>query len=153
MTTRRPDEDKALGAVERVRHVREQDSRIGLQRALATSAADAAAVQVTQLMMELHPAFGHGSVRDFHADRFLITTMAQQHQRERQRAEASRGVAEEAQRRWQLDQTRVRAVELLLARRAAARRAERERREAHELDDLAGQAWLRHRYTRLRGNH
>lgn len=152
MTARREHEDKALGAVERVRGVREQDSRIGLQRALAASAAQAAAVAAARLLIETHPTFTQGSAGDFASDRRLVTALAEQHEREKQRAEAGRGVAEEAQRRWRSDRARVRAVELLLERRAAERRAERERREVHELDDLAGQAWLRNQDRRRRGN-
>ena len=37
------------------------------------------------------------------------------------------------------------AIDLLLERRAELRRAERLRAEARELDDLAGQRWLRDR--------
>lgn len=152
--TGRHEDDRALGAVERVRRVREEDSRIGLQHALAASAQHAAAVEAARMLVERHPTFGSGSVRDFHADRALVTAMAAQHERERQRAEASRGVAAEAQRRWQADRTKVRAVELLLDRRAAERRAERDRREAAELDDLAAQGWQRRQdTTRDRGNH
>jgi hypothetical protein len=39
-------------------------------------------------------------------------------------------------------------VDGLLERRALARAEERARREAHELDDLASQAWLRERTSR-----
>jgi flagellar FliJ protein len=141
----RPDSDRGLQAVERVRGIREQDSRIGLQHALATNAAHEAAASAARMLLETHPQFSHGSVRDFHADRALLAAMADQQDRARQRAEASRGVAEEAERRWRGDRAKVRAVELLLERRAAERRAERERREAAELDDISGQAWLRRR--------
>lgn len=144
--------DKGLRAVERVREVREQDSRIGLQRALQAQRTQEAAVEAARLLLEMHPGFSHGSVRDFHADRALVTAMAQQHARERQQADASRTVAEEAARRWQQDRTRVRAVELLLERRGQERRAERDRRTAHELDDIAGQAWLRQQTHQTRGN-
>ena len=39
----------------------------------------------------------------------------------------------------------MRVVDLLLERRAEVRAEERRRHEAHELDDLATQAWLRNR--------
>lgn len=152
-TRRRHDDDRALGAVERVRRVREQDSRIGLQQALATTAQHAAAVAAARMLMETRPQFSHGSVRDFHADRALLAAMAQQHERERQRAESSRRVAEEAQRRWHGDRAKVRAVEMLLERRGEERRVESDRREAAELDDLAAQGWLRQQKTTpTRGN-
>jgi flagellar FliJ protein len=149
---RRHHEDKALGAVERVRTVRERDSRVGLQQALVTNREHEVTVEASRLMMEEHPAFSHGSIRDFHADRALVMAMAMQHQREREQAAASRTVAEEAQRRWQHDRTRVRAVELLLERRAEERRVEQQRREAHELDDLAAQSWLRGHHVQNRRN-
>lgn len=152
MTRARDQHDKALRAVERVREVREQDSRIGLQRALQAQRAQEAAVEAARLLLETHPGFSRGSVRDFHADRALVSAMAQQHARERQQAEASRTVAEEAARRWQRDRTRVRAVELLLERRAEERRDEQDRRTAHELDDIAGQGWLRQQTHDTRGN-
>lgn len=150
MTLRRHDADRALGAVERVRSVREEDSRIGLQQALSASAADAAVVEATRAAMELHPAFTHGSVQGFHTDRARLLGLAEQHELDRERAEASRGVAEHARRRWQEDRTRLRAVEMLLARRVELRRLERDRLEAVALDDLAGQAWLRRRSATAR---
>jgi hypothetical protein len=59
------------------------------------------------------------------------------------------GTAEEARRRWGLDRRAVRTVELLLERRAAERRADRARREAADLDELAAQGWLRTRPAAL----
>lgn len=149
---RRDDADKALGAVERVRAVREQDSRAGLQRALQAHRTQEAVVEATRMQMERHPAFTLGSARDFHADRTLVAAMALQHARQREQAHTSRTVAEEAQRRWQHDRARVRAVELVLERRAQERSAERERRMVAELDDIAGQAWLRQHDPRTREN-
>ncbi len=54
-------------------------------------------------------------------------------------------MAEESRNRWQHDRQQRVVVERLLERRHEERRVERSRREAHELDDLASQAWLRRR--------
>jgi flagellar export protein FliJ len=45
--------------------------------------------------------------------------------------------------RWVSDRSRLAAVESLVERRAAAARAERQRRENRELDEVAEQMWRR----------
>lgn len=139
------DEDRGLGGVERVRGAREQDSRISLAAALSAHAAEAAAVHAYRALMSTRPQFTQGSPGDFHADRAAAAALAQGYDERRQQAENSLAAAEEARERWQQDRTRLRAVQMLLERRAAVRRAERERRETAELDDLAAQGWLRRR--------
>lgn len=145
--SRRHPKDRALCAVARVREVREQDSRIGLQRALAAEEDDTATVRDARHRLTGRPGFTHGASAAFLAERGLLAAMAlliDEHQRQ---SDASRGVAEEARRRWQQDRTRLRAVETLLARRAEERSTERARREAADRDDLAGQGWLRRQTT------
>lgn len=140
---RRHDDDRALAAVERVRSVREQDSRIGLQHALGSSRERDAAVAASAQAIARYPAFGAGSIRNFRAYRLLLSGVAEQLTRAEQDAATGRAIAEEARRRWQQDHTRLRAVEALSARREAARREERDRRAATEMDDIAGQLWRR----------
>lgn len=146
--SRRNSKDPALGAVARVRETRETDSRIGLQRALAAHLADAGVVADSRRRIAARPGFVQGSSAAFLADRGLLAAMALRIDEQERQADASRGVAEEARRHWQQDRTRLRAVHLLLERRAAERRAERERREAADRDDLAGQGWLQRQTTR-----
>lgn len=137
------EQDRALGAVRRVRGAREQDSRIGLQQALATSRqrADEAGRARDRLLRA--PAFAAGSVTDFQAHVLHLTGLAQRADEAARRADGSRAVADEAARRWQQDRTALRVVDLLLERRAEQRAEERGRREGRELDDLAAQGWLR----------
>ncbi len=139
------EQDRGLTAVRRVRAAREDDSRIGLQRALAESHRRAEEADRRRAGLEAAPAFAAGSVLDFHRHSQRLTAMAEATRTAGDAAATSARVADEAGRRWQHDRTEVRAVDLLLQRRAEVRTAERERREAHELDDLAAVGWLRRR--------
>ncbi|MGZ4493273.1 MAG: hypothetical protein ACXVWU_01105 [Nocardioides sp.] len=137
------EQDRALTAVRRVRSARETDSRIGLQHALSTLCEREAEEARAQQRLAEAPLFAAGSTSEFAAHVVHVSNLAQDSRRTGAAAESSRTVAGEATRRWQADTTAVRVVELLLERRAAERTAERARREARELDDLAAQGWLR----------
>jgi flagellar protein FliJ len=139
------DEDRGLRAVRRVREVREGDSRFGLSVALASVRERDAEVQRARSRLETAEDFATGSVADFrcHVDR--LSGLVALESLATARAQASRTVAAEAQRRWQQDRRQVRVVDLLLERRALARAEERARREQAQLDDLASQGWLRSR--------
>jgi flagellar export protein FliJ len=145
VSARHHEQDRALGSIEKVRGIREQESRVALQLSLDAHAANVAALDAARLLLRQHPGFGHGTAQEFHSHRTLVATMADDIERRRQMAEASSSDAEAARQRWQGDRTRLRAVELLLERRITQRRTDRERREATELDDLAAQGWLRRR--------
>lgn len=135
--------DAALTAVRRVRAVRENDSRIGLQRALAESRERAELAQRADAQVRTAPPFEAGGVADFHAHVARLAALAGARVAAQHSAELAERVAAEATRRWQHDKTEVRVAELLLERRAAERAAERERRSRAELDDLAAVGWLR----------
>jgi flagellar protein FliJ len=137
------EEDRGLRAVRRVREVRENDSRFGLSVALASVRDRDAEVQRARARLETAEGFALGSVSDFrsHVDR--LSGLVALESVATTRAQASRTVAAEAQRRWQQDRRQVRVVDLLLERRALARAEERARREQAQLDDLASQGWLR----------
>jgi hypothetical protein len=135
--------DRGLHAVRRVRSVRENDSRIGLQRALAERQAKAEAADRADEALRVAPPFTTGAVGDFVAHARGLDALATSARASRSAAESSARVADEATRRWQHDRTEVRVAELLLERRAAERAAEQERRTAAELDDLASAGWLR----------
>jgi flagellar protein FliJ len=137
------DEDRGLRAVRRVREVRESDSRFGLSVALGSVRERDAEVQRARARLETAEDFAAGSVADFrgHVDR--LSGLVALESLATARAQASRTVAAEAQRRWQQDRRQVRVVDLLLERRALARAEERARREQAQLDDLASQGWLR----------
>ena len=135
--------DAALNAVRRVRAVRENDSRIGLQRALAESRERAAVADRADAQVRSASPFESGAVGDFHAHVARLAALAGARNAARRSADLAERVAAEATRRWQQDRTEVRVAELLLERRAAERAAEQERRTRAELDDLAAIGWLR----------
>jgi flagellar protein FliJ len=137
--------DPGLRAVARVRGVRERDSRLGLQHALTLTAQRESQAALAQTRLDDAEDFREGTSAQFHARRTALAALAAYAQRARELAEASRTSTEEAQRRWQRDRSRLRAVESLLQRRAEARNAEAVRRESHELDDVATRLWLRRR--------
>ena len=137
--------DRGLVAVRRVREVRERDSRIGLQEALAATRrreADAAAARVR---LETAPGFDAGSADEFRSYHVLVRALAESVAEKEEEVRRSATVSAEARRRWGLDRQSLRTVEMLLERRADERRRQRARREAADLDELATQGWLRNR--------
>jgi flagellar FliJ protein len=144
-TGSRHPEDRALNAVHRVRFSREEDSRVGLQHALTLARSRRAELDEASARLAAAPGFAGGSIADFTSYLHHGKALVAQEQQARVRVRDSRLVADEAERRWQLDRRQVRVVDLLLERRAQARAEERARREARELDDLASSSWLRNR--------
>lgn len=138
-------EDRALNAVRRLRDSREQDSRFGVQHALGSAQRREADLAATRERRASAPAFTAGGLADFAQHVALMSGLVAAESQAVQRVEDSRLVADEATRRWQHDRQQLRVVDLLLERRAAVRAEERARHEAHELDDLATQVWLRNK--------
>lgn len=150
-------EDRGMLAVRRVRSVRETDSRIGLQQAVAERRA--AGARVSDLRARLSTAGrdqgSEATTAAFLAGRAALLSMSSSLREAEEAWETSRTLTDSARDRWQVDRTRLEAIDLLLERRARARRAERLRAEERELDDLAGQRWLRARNegARTEGAH
>lgn len=144
-------EDRGMLAVRRVRSVRETDSRVGLQQAVVERRA--AGTRVSDLRTRLTAAgrdqrdgaIAGASTAAFLAGRAALLSMSSALRDAEEAWETSRTLTEAARAQWQVDRTRLEAIDLLLQRRAELRRAERLRVEARELDDLAGQRWLRDR--------
>lgn len=137
-------EDRGLGAVARVRGVREQDSRIGLQQAVGRLRT--LEEQATTVRAGLEAArFPGGTGGQFLAHRNALRAQGELLLEVEGAAAVARTVELSARERWQGDRSRVRAVATLLERRAAARRSEADRAEARELDDIAARLWLRGR--------
>ena len=136
-------DDRGLAAVRRVRVARENDSRVGLQRALTESHLAHAAAERAQQRLAGATPFGTGLLADFQLHRTMLAAMATDQVAAEQEAAAGARIAEEARVRWVADRTAVRVADQLLDRRRAARAEDRARREAAELDDLAATAWLR----------
>ena len=135
--------DAGLSAVARVRSVRETDSRIGLQPALGEQRAAQARVDELRTRLNAADSFAAGSAGSFVSLRHslevlgsvLITAEAERNQ--------ASTISEAALSRWHQDKARLAAIEMLLERRADARREEANRREARDLDDISVQRWLR----------
>lgn len=137
--------DAGLRAVERVRGVRETDSRIGLRTAWAETRAAQARVDDLRAQLEHASTFSTGSAASFLALRQSLQLLGDVLIAAEDARDASRLISDTAYARWQTDRTRLAAVESLLERRTSVRRAEAARKEAVELDDIAAQRWLRAR--------
>jgi flagellar export protein FliJ len=140
--------DRGLHAVARVREVRERDSLLGLHRAreeheAALERADRLGELVRTHADQLQNGAGGVTSGDWAARRTALMALAAGASSARTDADAASTVRTVATEHWQHDRSRLRAVETLLERRAEARRAERERLLARELDDLGAQRWLR----------
>lgn len=136
-------DDRGLAAVARVREVRETDSRIGLQQVLAEQAALTGRLTSLTGVLEsagVEPVCSPGELL---VQRTALANVGVLAGETRSTLATTEVVADEARVRWGADRARLAAVELLLERRAAGRRTERERREAREADDLAAQRWAR----------
>lgn len=146
MTQHSPSQyDAGLRAVERVRGVRETDSRIGLRTAWAETREAQTRVEDLRAQLEQASSFGTGSAASFLALRQSLQILGDVLIAAEDARDASQLISEMAYTRWQTDRTRLAAVQSLLERRACARRAEVARKEAAELDDIAAQRWLRNR--------
>lgn len=143
MSTRPDARDAGLHAVARVRAVRTQDSRIGLQQ--ANHELRQARARLAHLEDGLACSSPTGDGNAFLAARTALVALGGRVAAARVDVDRAGTVADAALDRWRADRSRERAVELLLERRAARRRAERDRAEARVLDDLATQAWQRQR--------
>lgn len=142
--SRRHPDDAGLHAVARVRGVREQDSRTGLQQAnreLAEASGRVAELEESvRRAADVAPSSGADS---WVAARATLVALSSRITAAREGVSMSRTVAEAALARWQSDRARLEAVELLLERRAADRRTDAARAAARELDDLAAQRHAR----------
>ncbi len=143
-------DDAGMRAVARVRSVRESDSRVGLQTALLESRSAQTKVEDLRDRIASAAGFATGSAAEFLALRASLGALGDVLITAEEHLDESRTISEAAYLRWQQDRTRLAAIEMLLDRRAAARRAERERAEARELDDIAAQRWLGQQRENLR---
>lgn len=142
-------EDRGLAAVERVRGVRETDSRIGLQQVLAERATAVAGLARLEAQLSAVPVPVASSPAELVASRTALLHVGTRIREARADVATAEVVAEEARARWAADKARLAAVEHLLDKRSGGRRTEAARRAAREADDLAAQAWAR----RERGGH
>ena len=135
--------DAGMLAVARVRAVREQDSRLGLQQAMGEQRRHEDHLVDLGRRLDEALRFDGGTVAAFLHVRAGYQALTEQITAATAELQTARSITESAREHWQRDKTRLSAVELLLERRADERRAELRRREARELDDIAAQRWQR----------
>ena len=138
-------QDRGLLAVARVRGAQERTSRVDLERALQQVKEREVDLRRRQQMIRAAGPFLGGTAADFVTTRVSLGHMAQSASEAARRLEESKQAAATAHRSWLERKTKLRAVELLLERREQRRREERNRREQVELDEAAGQIWMRQR--------
>lgn len=149
MTTH--EDDRGMQAVRRVRSVREQDSLLGLQKAVAERKAAGSRVSSLRARLLAADGFSAGTTASFLAVRSALNSITGSLTDAERTWQASKTVTALAQSQWHQDNTRLAAIDLLLERREAERKAERDRRSARDLDELAMQRWMRNRSERERG--
>lgn len=135
--------DAGLLAVARVRRVRETDSRIGLQTALAEQRAAQARVDDLRRRLRTADRFDAGSTSDFVTLRGSLEVLGMVLAAAAEELDQTRTISTAALEAWKHDRARLAAIEGLLDRRGAVRRTEVARTESRELDDLATQRWQR----------
>lgn len=143
--------DRGLLAVRRVREVREVDARVGLARARAEEARHRAVADRLDESLDAgsrSPAQLSGA--ELVSRRTELLRLGAAVAEAIEAADAAGRVSESARAHWQVAHTRTRTIDALLERRAQARRDAERRAEARDLDDIAGQAWLRRRAGRDR---
>jgi flagellar FliJ protein len=143
--------DRGMHAVARVRGVRERDSRVGLQQALAEEAARVRRLEELDRQVAEAPAFDAGSAASFVAQRQSLASLGDALVAARVDLDATRRITDSARAHWQRDKSRLSAVETLLEARARDRRAEAVRADTARLDEAATQLWLRGRAGRQEG--
>jgi flagellar export protein FliJ len=132
-----------LGAVARVRSVRELDSRLGLVEALAEERAARCRAEDLRRQLSAVSAFGAGALADFAGRQRRVTALAEALVAARAALEDAHLLAEAARDRWRTDRSRLAAVESLIERREQERRHELRRREDRQLDAAAEDVWRR----------
>ncbi len=143
MSRRTHPDDRGLAAVGRVRALRENDSRVGLQLVLAEEAAGAARLASLDRTLASATVPARTTPADLVAQRTALANVGLLAREARATQATAEVVTAEARARWSDDRARLAAVEQLLERRAADRRTETLNREAREADDLAAQRWAR----------
>jgi flagellar export protein FliJ len=141
--TRAAKHDAGLRAVARVRGVRETDSRIGLQSALGELRAAQARVDDLRGRLSSADAFTRGSTASFLALRSSLDALGSVLVEAEAARDQAGTISDAALARWQQDRSRLSAIEMLLDRRAAERRADAVRAETREQDEVAARRWAR----------
>jgi flagellar FliJ protein len=137
-----------LRGLVRLRGLRERDSRIGLSTALSEERDAAARVSELERQLGGLPTPASSDVATFQALQHRVELLGGALVDARAGREAARQLTLVARNRWVEDRSRLAAVESLVARRTAAVREERRRRDNRELDEIAGELWRRQQHDR-----
>jgi flagellar protein FliJ len=135
--------ETSLRGLVRLRSLRERDSRLGLATALLEERAAAGQVRALEEQVTSTPDVGVSDLGAFRARQHRLETLALALSQARAAHVSAHQLALAARSRWVQDRTRLAAVESLVARRAAAVREERRRRENREMDAIGQDLWLR----------
>ncbi len=132
-----------LRAVAKVRSIREQDSRFGLQQAMLEARAHRHRVDELDGRLGSMADAARSNTSAFLAARSSMLALGATLVVARETASSSETLATGALTHWQHDKVQLRAIELLQERRALEFRDEEARREARDLDETATQLWRR----------
>lgn len=135
--------ESSLRGLVRLRNLRERDSRLGLATALIEENAAAARVRALEDQMATTPELEASDLEAFRARQHRIEALVLALAEARAAQASAHQLALAARSRWMEDRTRLAAVESLVARRAAAVRAEKLRRENREMDEIGQDLWRR----------
>lgn len=135
--------ETGLRGLVRLRNLRERDSRLGLATALIEENAAAARVRALEDQVADAPGDEVSDAGAFRARQHRLEALATALAEARAAQASAHQLALAARSRWMEDRTRLAAVESLVARRAAAVRAERQRRENREMDEIGQDLWRR----------
>lgn len=135
----------SLRGLVRLRSLRERDSRLGLATALIEENAAAAQVRALEEQVSETPEVGVTDLVAFRARQHRLEALVLALSEARTAYASAHQLTLAARSRWVEDRSRLAAVESLVARRAAAVREERRRRENRELDAIGQDLWLRAR--------
>ena len=137
----------SLRGLVRLRSLRERDSRLGLAAALIEENAAAARVHALEEQVSATPAVGTTDLGSFRARQHRLEALVLALSDARAAHASAHQLALAARSRWVEDRSRLAAVESLVARRAAAVREERRRRENREMDAIGQELWRRAQTT------
>jgi flagellar export protein FliJ len=140
-----------LGGLVRLRSLRERDSRIGLATAIKEEREAAAEVADLEQLLANLPMPASFDLAAFQGRQHTVEMIRTALATMRTTQETAGQVTAAARDHWVSDRSRLAAVESIVERRAAAVRAERNRRETRELDEVAQEMWRRRTVTAVAG--
>ncbi|QWC84723.1 flagellar export protein FliJ [Nocardioidaceae bacterium] len=144
MSTRMHTHDRGLHAVRRVRAAREEDSHLGLARAVAEQQErEATVVRLTDGLRGVATTTAATSATAYAVHHAHLVALGERLGAARAEARAAARVVDSAREHWIADHRRLESVDGLLERRREQRAEEASRRAAREDDETAATLWRR----------